>query len=127
MKNQTSFALLAVLALVLSSCGTTPPAAPTTPTLLPTQQTVIPTNIIYPTFTPAPVETAISYPTLTPLPTEIPYPTASVVNANAVAFIARDNNSLDTSLWVANVDGSGEKKLVDIIYNEDSYYPQEGV
>lgn len=118
MKKQTVFALLVVLALALSSCGTPPPAAPTTPTLLLTQQTVIPTNIIYPTFTPAPVATAISYPTLTPLPTEIPYPTASVVKSNAVAFISRDNgNSLDTSLWVANVDGSGERKLVDIAYN----------
>jgi len=113
MKKQTAFALLAVLALVLSSCGTTPPAAPTTPTLLPTQQTVIPTDITYPTFTPTPLVTAISYPTLTPLPTEIPYPTASVVNANAVAFIA------ENALWVANVDGSGERRLTDIAQKDD--------
>jgi len=73
MKKQTVFVLLAILALALSSCGTTPPAAPTTPTLLPTQQTVIPTDITYPTFTSTPLATAISYPTLTPLPTEIPY------------------------------------------------------
>lgn len=116
MKKQTVFALLVVLALALSSCGTTPPAAPTTPTLLPTQQTVIPTDITYPTFTPTPLATAISYPTVTPLPTEIPYPTASVVNANAVAFIA------EGALWVVNVDGSGEKKLVDNIHNKDLVY-----
>jgi Tol biopolymer transport system component len=51
-------------------------------------------------------------------PTPIPYPTASAVKSNAVAFIA------ENALWVANVDGSGEKKLVDIIYDNDSYYPQ---
>ncbi len=108
MKNQTAFALLVVLALALSSCGTTPPAVPT---LLPTLQTVIPTDITYPAFIPTPLSTAISYPTVTPLPTEIPYPTASVVNANAVAFIEGN------SLWVANVDGSGERKLTDIENN----------
>ena len=123
MKKQTVFALLAVLAITLCSCGTTPPAAPTTPTLLPTQQTVIPTNIIYPTLTPAPVATAISYPTATPLPTEIPYPTASVVNTNAVAFIERDNEN-HLSLWVVNVDGSGERKLVDLTPNRSWVYDQ---
>ncbi len=86
------------------------------------------------TITPAPVtqpptdiptQTATPYfmplgPTSPPTPTAMPpYPTASVVKANAVAFIGRDNiNSLDTSLWVANVDGSGERKLVEITYNE---------
>jgi len=43
-----------------------------------------------------------------------PYPTASAVNVNAVAFIERDNEN-NLSLWVANVDGSGERKLVENI------------
>ncbi len=98
---------------------------PVTQTPVVTQPpTDIPTPTLLTTFTPNPLFT------ITPSPTAVPpYPTASVVKANAVAFIARDNiNPLDTSLWVANVDGSGEKKLVDIIYNKDSYdYPQEGV
>ncbi len=128
MKKQTVFALLAILVLTLSACGTPPPAAPTTPTLLPTQQTVIPTDITYPTFTPAHVATAILYSTLTPIQTEpiqteIPYPTASVVNANAVAFIERDNEN-HLSLWVAKVDGSGERKLVELTPNRSWVYDQ---
>lgn len=42
-----------------------------------------------------------------------PYPTASVVKSNAVAFIA------ENALWVANVDGSGERKLVDLEANNE--------
>ena len=72
---------------------------------------ITPSPIPMPTFTP------IIYPTMTPYPTA--YPTASVVKSSAVAFIARNNSySLDTSLWVVNVDGSGERKLVEIAYNE---------
>ena len=48
------------------------------------------------------------FPTFTPIPTAIPYPTASVVKANAVAFIA------ENSLWITNVDGSGVRKLTDV-------------
>lgn len=84
-----------------------------------------------PTATNAPTETLLpllptptyAYPTLTPVPTDIPYPTASVVKANAVAFISSEKEGY--SLWVANVDGSGEKKLVDIIHNYDWAYDQK--
>jgi Tol biopolymer transport system component len=69
------------------------------PTDVPTQ-TAIPTSIpLRPIFPTSP----------TAMP---PYPTASVVKTNAVAFIA------ENALWVANVDGSGERKLTDIQNNE---------
>jgi len=57
------------------------------------------------------------------LPTGIPYPTASTVKANAVAFIERDRAG-QLSLWVANVDGSGERKLTDITHNKNWVYDQ---
>jgi Tol biopolymer transport system component len=71
---------------------------------------------VTPSITPSPIPTF----TMVPSPTVVPpYPTASAVQSNAVAFIARNNSySLDTSLWVVNVDGSGERKLVEIAYNE---------
>ena len=120
MNTKIAFVILGILATILSACGPAPiaPAIPTTPTLLPTQQTVIPTNITYPTLTPSPFATARISPTLTPYPTAIPYPTASVVNANAVTFIENDKY-YNYSLWIANVDGSGERKLTDIENNAE--------
>lgn len=57
-------------------------------------------------------KTQTALPTMQPSPTATPpYPTASVVKANAVAFIERGNEN-NLSLWIANVDGSGERKLV---------------
>lgn len=78
--------------------------------------------IVSPTSVPAtqpptdiPTQTAIPFPTFPPSPTVAPpYPTASVVKANAVVFIEGN------SLWIANVDGSGERKLTDIENNASS-------
>jgi len=75
------------------------------------------------TLTPTPLTMASVTPSITPLPTliplmpltyptTIPYPTANVVKSNAVAFIAKN------SLWIANVDGSGERKLTDFTKND---------
>jgi Tol biopolymer transport system component len=48
--------------------------------------------------------------------TTIPYPTASIVKANAVALVSQDwEHGGPSSLWVSNVDGSGERKIVDSI------------
>lgn len=132
MKTKSIFALLMTLA-ILASCSpalqaTQIPAFPTptqikTPTLLPTQQTAIykhipykiTTTVLSPTMRPITLNPIIG-PSSTPLPTSIPYPTASVVKANAVAFVAQDwQNHGPSSLWVANIDGSGEKKIVDSI------------
>ena len=113
MKTKVISSSFFILVFILSSCGreiATP--VPVTQSPIATQT---PTDI--PTITPTPTLTQFGITYSTP----IPYPTASVVKSNAVAFIA------ENALWVANVDGSGEKKLVDIIYNKDSYYPQEGV
>jgi len=110
MKTRILFSSFFILMFLLSSCRqeiTT--RLPVTQTPVATQP---PTDI--------PTQTPIPFPTMPPSPTAVPpYPTTSVVKSNAVAFIARNNsNSLDTSLWVVNVDGSGERKLVEITYNE---------
>jgi len=86
------------------------------------------TSDVSDTFTPLPAIGISATSSITPSPaflpllaptysTAISYPTAKAVQANAVAFIATDleNNS---SLWIANVDGSGERKLIDIEDNE---------
>jgi Tol biopolymer transport system component len=111
MKTRIIFSSFFIFIFILTACGqgTTAPA-PVTQTPVATQPpTDIPTQTALPTI----ASFGSTY------PTPIPYPTASVVKSNAVAFIGRDNiNSLDTSLWIANVDGSGERKLVEITYNE---------
>jgi Tol biopolymer transport system component len=101
-----------ILIFLLAACGQgTAAPAPVTHTLVMTQP---PTDI--------PTQTATTYfmplgPTSPPSPTAMPpYPTASTVKENAVAFIA------EKALWIANVDGSGERKLVDVMRNEDSVY-----
>ena len=110
MKTRIIFSLFFILIFILSSCGQE------TTTLLPMTQTPVAAQPLMD----IPTRTPIPFPTVQPSPTAVPlYPTASVVKANVVAFIGRDNsNSLDTSLWVANVDGSGERKLVEIAYND---------
>ena len=97
-----------VLVFLLASCK--PEAVTTVPVTQNLTSTQPPMEI--PTITPLPTAN-LGLPTLTPLPTAIPYPTASVVQANAVAFIERDS-IYNFSLWVVNGDGSGEKKLSDI-------------
>jgi Tol biopolymer transport system component len=90
-------AILLALAFLLPACGVGTPT-PVTPTPTVTQP---PTDI--------PTQTALPTLAIPPSPTVAPpYPTASVTKANAVAFIA------ENSLWIANVDGSGERKLTDI-------------
>lgn len=100
MKSKIIFSLFFILIFILSSCGqgtaapasvTQTPTATQPPTALPTQ-TLLPTPL--------------------PNPTVIPYSTASMVDANAVAFIA------ENALWVANVDGSGERKLTGFAKND---------
>ena len=79
-------------------------------TLTPVSVTQPPTDILTQTATPYFMPLG---PTSPPSPTAMPpYPTASVVKSNAVAFISGN------SLWVANVDSSGERKLTDIEENE---------
>jgi len=103
MKTKILSSTLLILIFLLTACGggttapvTRTPVATQPPTDIPTQ-TAIPTLVIPPSPTAAP-----------------PYPTASVVKPNAVAFIA------ENALWVANVDGSGERKLTDITANKSS-------
>lgn len=68
-----------------------------------------------PTHTPKPPRTRT--PTITPTATlgVLSLETADL-QVNAVAFIAKDwENNGPSSLWIANIDGSGERKLVDQI------------
>ncbi len=110
MKTKIIFVSFFILVFILSSCGqgaripeTQPPAA-----------TQPPTDIPSPTPTMLPI---LGLPYSTP----IPYPTASVVKSNAVAFVAQDwQKHGPSSLWVANVDGSGERKIVDSIDELDN-------
>jgi Tol biopolymer transport system component len=80
----------------------------TSMTVSATQVSVIPSNTPSPTLLPT---------VMFSQPTTIPYPTANAVKASAVAFI--DLVGVDYSLWIANVDGSGERKLVDIETNSE--------
>lgn|GEM_PF-4606171 len=106
MKTKEFFSTFLILAFLLTACGQgTAAPAPVTQTPVAIQPpTDIPTPTLLPTFTPNP-----SSPTAMP-----PYPTASTVKANAVAFIA------ENSLWVANVDGSGERKLTGFAKKDSS-------
>lgn len=52
----------------------------------------------------------------TQYPTATLYPTASVIRANSVAFVAQNwQLGGPSSLWIANIDGSGEKRIVESI------------
>lgn len=114
------FIRLLVIAIItgLISCNAAPSTTP-----IPTDKPV--PAIESPTASPNLISTnSIFLPTSVfsgPFPTGTPYPTAQTVKAGAVALIAGDwqNNKLD-SLWVANVDGSGEKELISTI--DDSQY-----
>jgi hypothetical protein len=103
--------IILLLTFLLTACGAGTPAL-VTHTPVTTQP---PTDI--------PTQTAIPFPTIPPSPTAVPpYPTASVVKSNAVAFISYDEH-YNTSLWVANVDGSGERRLVESLNDKkwDTY------
>jgi Tol biopolymer transport system component len=106
MKSKIIFSSFFILVFVLSSCG---------------QETIVPvpvTQTPIATQLPTDIPTQIATPTLAipPSPTVVPpYPTASVVKSDAVAFLAWTDGKL--SLWVVNVDGSGERKLTAIENN----------
>ncbi len=104
MTNKRYFLIVGILALIgLVGISCSPSNNyPLTPT------SVIEASAI-PSITPSPTLITLSLPTS---PATIPYPTASTVKASAVAFISGN------SLWIANVDGSGERKVVDIEKNE---------
>jgi Tol biopolymer transport system component len=98
--NKKLFALLIAFAL-LSTCQLAQPVPTITPTLRPTRA---PSDTRLPTLTPPPTSTPIP-------PTPTTYPAAGTVKAETVAFIEGN------SLWVANVDGSGERKITDTTKN----------
>jgi len=107
MKNKKYSLFVAVIVIVILvgvSCSSE--------NYLPATSTPLPTNEI--SFAPStfPTSTPVSTFTMMPSPTVVtPYPTASAVKANAVAFTSQADGK--ASLWVANLDGSGEKQLVD--------------
>lgn len=105
MKTKLMPELFFIFVFLLASC--TPETS-----ILPTQ-TSVPTQlpIAFPTQTAIPTLVIWPSPTVLP-PTPTAYPTASTVKANAVAFISPDEH-LNYSLWIANIDGSGERKLVE--------------
>jgi dipeptidyl aminopeptidase/acylaminoacyl peptidase len=103
MKIKYIFIILITL-IMLASCGPNPATQTVGLTQVPVTQTS--------TDTPTPIQW-ITFATSV-YANATPYPTASAVEANAVAFIEGDG---ETSLWLANVDGSGERKLVDITDN----------
>lgn len=116
MKVKYIFVTLSTLVL-LAACGpgaATQAVNPTMETAFPIRVSVTPTQTDIPSSIPLFQLPTIAGPVYS---TAIPYPTSSAVQANAVAFIERDS---ETSLWLSNVDGSGEKKLVDITENKSS-------
>ena len=80
---------------------------PTTYTLLPSTLTAL---------RPSSTPTISSLPTIPTTPIT-PYSTAQAISTNAVAFVAEDPTrmTLTSALWIANVDGSGERELVDYL------------
>lgn len=100
--NKKVFILLIVFALLVFS-QLAQPMRTAIPTL---QDTRSPTDTRLPTLTPRPSSTP--HP-----PTPTTYPTASTIKANAVAFIE------NSALWIANIDGSGEKKLAEMTKNSE--------
>lgn len=103
MKKQTVFAFLVVLALALSSCGTTPPATLVTvsPTPTATQPpTDIPTQTLMPTVTLAP-PTSWTESVITPTPRtpsgEIKFPTPRIYTENGNLYF-QDNTGKPTQL-----------------------------
>ena len=127
MKYRNHFLLMVLAILIVitaNSCSTNTHHAPIiTSTPVPaTEVNVTPSTT--PSVTPLPTAKLIL-----PVTPVTPYPTANETKANAVAFISQENAGY--SLWVANVDGSGERKLADIPYNRQdgdwgitSYYLQ---
>src|SRR5258708_4156348 len=60
-------------------------------------------------------------PFLFPMLPITPYPKAQAVSNNSVAFVAGDpqHQTLTSSLWIANIDGSGERELVEDVDTSD--------
>jgi dipeptidyl aminopeptidase/acylaminoacyl peptidase len=91
----------------------TPPSPPATPTPLPyppldNSPLPLPTAM-WATIAANPTRTITSFPTAIVTPA----PTAMMVHSNAVAFIAGDwQYHRANSLWIANLDGNGEKQLL---------------
>ncbi len=112
-KYSLYIAVIALIGLVGASCSSASENyLPATSTSLPTNEFTI-TPSTFPTLTPISTFTMLPSRTVVP-PTPTTYPTASMVKANAIAFVSHDEQ-FRYSLWIANVDGSGEKKLTDII------------
>lgn len=109
MKTKTLVLLFFTFVFLLISCKPESTIeTPVTQTSITSQSlTEIPTSTLLPT-------TPLSF--IPTYPTPIPYLTASKINENAVAFI--EQTDIGYSLWVVNVDGSGERKLADIEKNE---------
>lgn len=108
MKTKILFSSFLVLVFFLASCEPKTPASVEVPVTQEATAAQPPADIS--TITPIPTFTMMA-----PSPT-LSYPTASVVKASAVAFISSEGNGY--SLRVANVDGSGERKLVDLEKND---------
>ena len=112
------FLILSFLGLVGWSCTQREqielPTGAVQETVTPVPSTSVPpTSTTAFTRTPEPTKPTPT-PTRTATVTATPYPTTTIVQANAVAFVVGDWQMKEPdSLWIANVDGSGEKLLVD--------------
>ncbi|MBI1793556.1 MAG: hypothetical protein HYR70_05140 [Chloroflexi bacterium] len=115
MTNKRYFLLAGIFAfigLVVMSCSVydenyPPVTSISSATKIGITPSIAPSPTVLPTFTMQPSPTAMP-----------PYPTASVVKANAVVFVEREYWAGNLSLWIVNVDGSGERKLTGIENNE---------
>lgn len=110
------FGLFVLSGCVVPPTGSPPPLNSTyTAVESPIQPSLSPTPT--PTRTPTKTRT----PTLTPTITPTPFPTPGTIQPNAIAFIAGSwqNYSGPDSLWVANVDGSGERQILNNFPRKD--------
>ena len=126
LRNRSPLMVLAVFIIIggnsCSGSATRIPSVTPWITSTPTTYTLLPATSLALQSSPTPTITRSA--TETSTPTEVPFPTAQAISTNVVAFIVEGPDyTFPDSLWVANVDGSGEKQLVaNIDHWPEDYY-----
>jgi len=121
---------LLVMVLLMTSCGTTPPAPTPTPAPTITVTPVVPTPARTPTRTPTPAPTPTPTPVVTPTPTPAPTPTPTPTPAPRLcpetdAGQDPDHKGITSGVYQA-VDGNWPDYCYDSYQVFEFYCPAEG-